>query len=451
MMKTGKDIRSVNARTVFNEDTGEIIIDANEIINEDRWKKLIQNSIDFVEVLKDVSNPENMIIRNTLSADSTKSEEEALFYMYATMRPGDPPNVETARNLIQRLFFDEKRYDLGSVGRYRMNTRLGVAPADDITTMTKDDFIAAFKYMIGLNDGVGYIDDIDHLGNRRVRSVGELLSAQFTVGLTRMVRTIKERLSLRDTENITPQDLINARTVSTVVQAFFGSSQLSQFLDQTNPLSELTHKRRVSALGPGGLTRERAGFEVRDVHHTHYGRLCPIETPEGPNIGLIASLSTFARVNEFGFIETPYQKVENGKLTGEIVYLTADQEDNHIIAQANTPVDEKGKFVEKMIFARYRGDFPVVSPQEISYMDVSPMQLVSIAAGLIPFLEHDDANRALMGSNMQRQAVPLLRTEPPFVGTGLESRAAKDSGCMIVAESRCGREGRCKQDRGAQG
>ena len=313
----------------------------------------------------------------------------------------------------------------GSVGRYRMNTRLGVAPADDITTMTKDDFIAAFKYMIGLNDGVGYIDDIDHLGNRRVRSVGELLSAQFTVGLTRMVRTIKERLSLRDTENITPQDLINARTVSTVVQAFFGSSQLSQFLDQTNPLSELTHKRRVSALGPGGLTRERAGFEVRDVHHTHYGRLCPIETPEGPNIGLIASLSTFARVNEFGFIETPYQKVENGKLTGEIVYLTADQEDNHIIAQANTPVDEKGKFVEKMIFARYRGDFPVVSPQEISYMDVSPMQLVSIAAGLIPFLEHDDANRALMGSNMQRQAVPLLRTEPPFVGTGLESRAAK--------------------------
>jgi len=430
-----KIIGAVNARTVFNEETGEIIVDANEIINEDRWKKLLEHHVDFVEVIKDAPNPENMVIRNTIAADPTKSEEEALFFMYATMRPGDPPNVETARNLIQRLFFDEKRYDLGSVGRYRMNSRLGVVPPDGVTTMTRDDFIAAFKYMIGLNAGVGFIDDIDHLGNRRVRSVGELLAAQFTVGLTRMVRTIKERLSLRDTENITPQDLINARTVSTVVQAFFGSSQLSQFLDQTNPLSELTHKRRVSALGPGGLTRERAGFEVRDVHHTHYGRLCPIETPEGPNIGLIASLSTFARVNEFGFIETPYQKVENGALTGEIVYLTADQEDNFIIAQANTPVDPKGKFIEKLIFARYRGDFPVIPPQEITYMDVSPMQLVSIAAGLIPFLEHDDANRALMGSNMQRQAVPLLRTQPPYVGTGLERRAAVDSGCMIIAKN----------------
>ena len=426
---------NINARTVFNEDTGEIIVDSNEVITEERWKNLIDNGISYVEILKDVPNPENMIIRNTIAADPTSSEEEALFYMYATMRPGDPPNVETARNLIQRLFFDEKRYDLGNVGRYRMNTRLGVIPPDDVTTMTKDDFIAAFKYMIGLNAGVGFIDDIDHLGNRRVRSVGELLSAQFTVGLTRMVRTIKERLSLRDTENITPQDLINARTVSTVIQAFFGSSQLSQFLDQTNPLSELTHKRRVSALGPGGLTRERAGFEVRDVHHTHYGRLCPIETPEGPNIGLIASLSTFARVNEFGFIETPYQKVESGALTGEILYLTADMEDNFIIAQANTPVDKKGALAENLIFARYRGDFPVVAPNEITYMDVSPMQLVSIAAGLIPFLEHDDANRALMGSNMQRQAVPLLRTEPPFIGTGLEQRAAFDSGCMIVAKN----------------
>jgi len=426
---------NVNARTVFNEETGEILVDANEIITEEKWKIILQNGIENVEVLRDVPNPENMIIRNTLASDPTKSEEEALFFMYATMRPGDPPNVETARNLIQRLFFDEKRYDLGSVGRYRMNTRLGVVPPEGITTMTRDDFIAAFKYMIGLNAGVGFIDDIDHLGNRRVRSVGELLSAQFTVGLTRMVRTIKERLSLRDTENITPQDLINARTVSTVIQAFFGSSQLSQFLDQTNPLSELTHKRRVSALGPGGLTRERAGFEVRDVHHTHYGRLCPIETPEGPNIGLIASLSTFARVNEFGFIETPYQKVDNGKLTGEIEYLTADQEDNFIIAQANTPVDKSGKFTENLIFARYRGDFPVVSPQEISYMDISPMQLVSIAAGLIPFLENDDANRALMGSNMQRQAVPLLRTEPPFIGTGLEARAAMDSGCMVISKN----------------
>jgi DNA-directed RNA polymerase subunit beta len=428
-------IGRVNARTLFNAETGEIIVDANEVIVEDHWKKFQTNHVDVVEVIKDVPTAENMVIRNTLAADPTKSEEEALFFIYATMRPGDPPNVETARNFIQRLFFDDKRYDLGNVGRYRINTRLGVVPPEGVTLLSKEDFIAAFKYMIGLNAGVGFIDDIDHLGNRRVRSVGELLSAQFTVGLTRMVRTIKERLSLRDAENVTPQDLINARTVSTVIQAFFGSSQLSQFLDQTNPLSELTHKRRVSALGPGGLTRERAGFEVRDVHHTHYGRLCPIETPEGPNIGLIASLSTFARVNDFGFIETPYQKVENGVLTGVIEYLTADQEDNYIIAQANTPLDDKGKILEKQVFARYRGDFPVVTPQEITYMDISPMQLVSIAAGLIPFLEHDDANRALMGSNMQRQAVPLLRTESPLIGTGVEARAAFDSGCMIVAKN----------------
>ena len=426
---------SICAKPVYNEETGEIIIDANEAITEDKFKKLSDNGIGNLEILKDTPNSENMIIRNTLAADPTKSEEEALFHIYATMRPGDPPNVETARNLVQRSFFDDKRYDLGNVGRYRINTRLNVIPPDGITTLTRDDFIATFKYMVGLSAGVGFIDDIDHLGNRRVRSVGELLAAQFTVGLTRMVRTIKERLSLRDTENITPQDLINARTVSTVVQAFFGSSQLSQFLDQTNPLSELTHKRRVSALGPGGLTRERAGFEVRDVHHTHYGRLCPIETPEGPNIGLIASLSTFARVNEFGFIETPYQKIENGVATGKIEYLTADQEDNYIIAQANTPTDKSGKITEELLFARYRGDFPVVPPHEVTYMDVSPMQLVSIAAGLIPFLEHDDANRALMGSNMQRQAVPLLRTEAPFVGTGLEGRAAVDSGCMIIAKN----------------
>jgi DNA-directed RNA polymerase subunit beta len=428
---TGK----VNARTIFNEESGEIIVDANEVITDDHWKKLLAIKIDSVEIIKDVLFPENMVVRNTLAADPTKSEEEALFLIYATMRPGDPPNVETARNFIQRLFFDDKRYDLGNVGRYRINTRLGTVPPDGVTILMRDDFVAAFKYIIGLNAGVGFIDDIDHLGNRRVRSVGELLSAQFTVGLTRMVRTIKERLSLRDNENVTPQDLINARTVSTVIQAFFGSSQLSQFLDQTNPLSELTHKRRVSALGPGGLTRERAGFEVRDVHHTHYGRLCPIETPEGPNIGLIASLSTFARVNDFGFIETPYQKVENGIATGNVEFLTADQEDNYIIAQANTPLDEKGKIKEAEVFARYRGDFPVVAPQEITYMDISPMQLVSIAAGLIPFLEHDDANRALMGSNMQRQAVPLLRTEAPLIGTGVEARAAFDSGCMIIAKN----------------
>jgi len=425
-------------KEIVDEETGEILIDASEVLTEDKFKALIEKGVQEIEVLAgDLDSDDNRIILNTLKEDQTKSEEEALFHIYATMRLGEPPTVEVARNLVQRAFFDDKRYDLGSVGRYRVNTRLNVtSPEDGANTLTKEDFVAAYKYMIGLNAGNGFIDDIDHLGNRRVRSVGELLAAQFTVGLTRMVRTIKERLSLRDTENITPQDLINARTVSTVVQAFFGSSQLSQFLDQTNPLSELTHKRRVSALGPGGLTRERAGFEVRDVHHTHYGRLCPIETPEGPNIGLIASLSTFARVNEFGFIETPYQKVENGVVTGKIEYLTADQEDNYIIAQANTPRESKsGKITEEMLFARYRGDFPIVKPEEVTYMDVSPMQLVSIAAGLIPFLEHDDANRALMGSNMQRQAVPLLCTEAPFVGTGLEGRAAVDSGCMIIAKN----------------
>jgi DNA-directed RNA polymerase subunit beta len=430
-----KILGQINSKTVFNAETGEIIIDANEIITEDKWKLVLSNHIETISIIKDVANPENMIIRNTIAIDPTKSEEEALFYIYATMRPGDPPNVETARNLIQRLFFDEKRYDLGDVGRYRINTRLNMKSEEGHNILTKDDFVATFNYLIKLNDGIGFIDDIDHLGNRRVRSVGELLSTQFTVGLTRMVRTIRERLSLRDNENVTPQDLINARTVSTVIQAFFGSSQLSQFLDQTNPLSELTHKRRVSALGPGGLTRERAGFEVRDVHHTHYGRLCPIETPEGPNIGLIASLSTFARVNNFGFIETPYQKVVDGRITGEIEYLTADQEDNYKIGQANTPIDKNGKITEPLVFARYRGDFPLIAPKDVTYMDISPMQLVSIAAGLIPFLEHDDANRALMGSNMQRQAVPLLSTQSPIIGTGLESRAAVDSGCMILARN----------------
>ena len=430
-----KILGQINSKTVFNAETGEIIIDANEVITEDKWKLVLSNHIETISIIKDVANPENMIIRNTIAIDPTKSEEEALFYIYATMRPGDPPNVETARNLIQRLFFDEKRYDLGDVGRYRINTRLNMKSEEGHNILTKDDFVATFNYLIKLNDGIGFIDDIDHLGNRRVRSVGELLSTQFTVGLTRMVRTIRERLSLRDNENVTPQDLINARTVSTVIQAFFGSSQLSQFLDQTNPLSELTHKRRVSALGPGGLTRERAGFEVRDVHHTHYGRLCPIETPEGPNIGLIASLSTFARVNNFGFIETPYQKVVDGRITGEIEYLTADQEDNYKIGQANTPIDKNGKITEPLVFARYRGDFPLIAPKDVTYMDISPMQLVSIAAGLIPFLEHDDANRALMGSNMQRQAVPLLSTQSPIIGTGLESRAAVDSGCMILARN----------------
>ena len=430
-----KIVGFVVAETLFSMETGEIILGANEVVTEEVWNAIKENSIKEVQLLKDVQNPENMVIRNTIAKDETKSAEEALFYIYATMRPGPPPNVDTARNLVTRLFFDEKRYDLGDVGRYRINSRLKVTPPDDTNTLTKDDFIAAFKYMVKLSGGEGYIDDIDHLGNRRVRSVGELLAAQFAVGLTRMVRTIRERLSIRDAENIVPQDLINARTVSTVIQAFFGSSQLSQFLDQTNPLSELTHKRRVSALGPGGLTRERAGFEVRDVHHTHYGRLCPIETPEGPNIGLIASLSTYARVNNFGFIETPYQCVVDGKVTGDINYLTADEEDNHYIVPADVALKEDGSFKENQVLARYRGDFPFMSKKDISYMDISPMQLVSIAAGLIPFLEHDDANRALMGSNMQRQAVPLMNTQAPFIGTGMEKRAAHDSGCLVVAKN----------------
>jgi DNA-directed RNA polymerase subunit beta len=416
------------------------IVEAGEVITSEKLKLLREKGVRHVEITKGHFEGDDSVrvILNTLSHDTTHNEEEALLDIYGTMHHGggEAPDVVTAKNLVLRTFFDDKRYDLGSVGRYRLNNRLDVSPPEGVTTLTKEDVVESLKYMIRLNAGSGYFDDIDHLGNRRVRSVGELLAAQFAVGLTRMVRTIRERLSLRDTENVTPQDIINARTVSTVVQAFFGSSQLSQFLDQTNPLSELTHKRRVSALGPGGLTRERAGFEVRDVHHTHYGRLCPIETPEGPNIGLIASLSTFARVNEFGFIETPYRKIENGVVTGKIEYLTADQEDKYTIAQANTKIDEKsGKIMENMLFARFRGDFPVVTPQEVAYMDVSPMQLVSIAAGLIPFLEHDDANRALMGSNMQRQAVPLLRTQAPIVGTGLEGRAAFDSGCMVIAKN----------------
>jgi DNA-directed RNA polymerase subunit beta len=418
-----KVVGGICASTVFNAETG------------DKWLNLTKNSIKEIKIIVNASSPESLVIRNTLAKDETRSEEEALFFIYATLRPGPPPNVETARGLVSRLFFDEKRYDLGGVGRYRLTKRLHTNSPDNLNILTRDDLIETIKYLIRLNAGDGVTDDIDHLGNRRVRSVGELLTAQFSVGLTRMVRTIRERLSIRDTESLVPQDLINARTVSTVVQAFFGSSQLSQFLDQTNPLSELTHKRRVSALGPGGLTRERAGFEVRDVHHTHYGRLCPIETPEGPNIGLIASLSTYARVNMYGFIETPYQRIKDGKLTGDIDYLSADEEDNYYIVPATVKTDKNGLLVDSQVFARYRGDFPIVSREQISYMDISPMQLVSIAAGLIPFLEHDDANRALMGSNMQRQAVPLLQTEAPFIGTGLESRSAIDSGCLTLARN----------------
>jgi DNA-directed RNA polymerase subunit beta len=416
---------------VVDKDTGELMAEANTVVTAALAKKIAESGIKKVKVIKGLEG--NPVLHNTLSADPTSNEEEALFRIYSLIRPGDPPNVQTAKTLLERLFFDDKRYDLGEVGRYRMNSRLKLKVDMKTMTMTKDDFIAIMKYLVSLFLQEGYLDDIDHLGNRRVRSVGELLGNQFSLGLTRMARTIRERLSLRDTEELTPQDLVNARTVSTVISTFFGSSQLSQFMDQMNPLAELTHKRRMSALGPGGLTRERAGFEVRDVHHSHYGRLCPIETPEGPNIGLISSLAAYGKVNQFGFIETPYRKVKGGVVTDEVVYLTADLEDEYNVAPASTIIDAKNKFADENVIVRKQGEYLLIPRENVQLMDVSPKQLVSIAAGLIPFLEHDDANRALMGSNMQRQAVPLLIPDSPYVGTGLEGKAAYDSGAMVVA------------------
>ncbi|GAW31951.1 DNA-directed RNA polymerase subunit beta [Carboxydocella sp. JDF658] len=376
-------------------------------------------------------------IRMTLERDNADSEDEALIEIYKRLRPGEPPTVESARTLLNSLFFDPKRYDLAHVGRYKLNKKLGLDIAKDVRHLTKEDIIATMKRLLKMMDGEGEGDDIDHLGNRRLRSVGELLQNQFRIGLARMERVIRERMTIQDVEGVTPQILINTRPVSAAIKEFFGSSQLSQFMDQTNPLAELTHKRRLSALGPGGLSRERAGFEVRDVHHSHYGRMCPIETPEGPNIGLIGSLSTYARINEYGFIETPYRKVdkERGVVTDEIVYLTADEEDKYYIAQANLPVDENGKILVNKANVRHGHDIIMVPVEKIDLMDVSPKQVVSIATALIPFLENDDANRALMGSNMQRQAVPLLRTDAPYVGTGMEYKAALDSGVVIVARN----------------
>ena len=378
-------------------------------------------------------------IRMTLERDHTETEGEALVEIYKRLRPGDPPTVENARTLLNSLFFDPKRYDFAKVGRYKVNKKLGLDIDPTKKVITHEDIIETVKYLLNLIKGVeGYTsDDIDHLGNRRIRCVGELLQNQFRIGLTRMERVIRERMTIQDSENVTPQGLINIRPVVAAIKEFFGSSQLSQFMDQINPLSELTHKRRLSALGPGGLSRERAGFEVRDVHPSHYGRMCPIETPEGPNIGLINSLSTYAKINEYGFIESPYRKVdkETGIVTEEIEYLTADVEDKYIVAQANSPLDENGRFAEKKVNARYGHANVVVDSDKIDYMDVSPKQVVSIATALIPFLEHDDANRALMGANMQRQAVPLLKTDAPYVGTGMEYRAAYDSGVMVIAEN----------------
>ncbi len=429
-----------------DEDTGEVVsIDRNEVllerdsvITEEDMELIIDSGSKSVILHReDVNIADYAIIYNTLQKDNSNSEKEAVEQIYRQLRNTEAPDEQTARDIIQSLFFSDKRYDLGEVGRYRINKKLGLDIDTDTRVLTTEDIISIVKYLIGLINSKALVDDIDHLSNRRVRTVGEQLYSQFGVGLARMARTIKERMNVRDNEDFKPIDLINARTLSSVINSFFGTNQLSQFMDQTNPLAEITHKRRMSALGPGGLSRERAGFEVRDVHYTHYGRLCTIETPEGPNIGLISSLSVHANVNNMGFIETPYRKVEEGKvdMTGNVIYLTAEEEDTHNIAQANAPLDDKGAFVNDRVKARFEGDFPVVPPKEISYMDVAPNQIVSVAASLIPFLEHDDANRALMGSNMQRQAVPLLRPDAPIVGTGLEKRVALDSRTIVVAEA----------------
>ncbi|MBI1938862.1 MAG: DNA-directed RNA polymerase subunit beta [Ignavibacteriales bacterium] len=429
-----KHIGRVVANDIIDTETGEIYAAKDAELDEEMIDNIKSSNVQKVQLISPETSTEQDLVINTLKKDTSKTKEEALFAIYRQLRSGEAPDAETALGLIDKLFFNEKRYDLGDVGRFRMNDKLDLSVPENVRVLTVEDIVAIMENIIMLKNGNVNVDDIDHLGNRRVRTVGEQLMQQYNVGLARMSRTIKERMNMRDNENMQPQDLVNARTISSVINAFFGTNQLSQFMDQTNPLSELTHKRRVSALGPGGLTRERAGFEVRDVHHSHYGRLCPIETPEGPNIGLISSLTIFARVNHYGFLETPYRKVKEGRVTSSIDYLSADQEDEFTIAQANIPLDEQGKFVLSRIKSRLKGEFPVVHPGEVHYMDVAPAQIVSAAAALIPFLEHDDANRALMGSNMQRQAVPLLRPEAPLVGTGMEAKIARDSRSIIVAE-----------------
>src|SRR4030088_297620 len=421
------------AEDLVNPKTGEIYAEAGEeitdkllkMLNEQGYKELPLLDIDHVNV--------GAYIRNTLHADKNMTREDALFDIYRVMRPGEPPTIDSAQTMFQSLFFDSERYDLSAVGRVKMNMRLELDAPDTHRTLRKEDILAVIKTLVDLRDGKGEIDDIDHLGNRRVRSVGELMENQYRIGLLRMERAIKERMSSVDIDTVMPQDLINAKPAAAAVREFFGSSQLSQFMDQTNPLSEITHKRRLSALGPGGLTRERAGFEVRDVHPTHYGRICPIETPEGPNIGLIASLSTFARVNEYGFVETPYRQVVEGKVTDEVKFYSALEEEKHVIAQANAAFDKKGHFVTPLVSCRKAGEFPQARPEDISLMDVSPNQLVSVAASLIPFLENDDANRALIGSNMQRQAVPLVRTEAPLIRTGMARVVVRHPGAAVVA------------------
>jgi len=428
---------SVLAEEIVDPETGEILFELGAELTADALKRVQRAAVKKVKLFvseKETERGYSPIVKRTIQKDPTASEEEALFAIYSLLRPGEAPNIETAREALDRVFFNPKRYDLGRVGRYKICQRLGLSTPRSVTVLTRDDFVAIIRYLIDLNEGRGFTDDIDHLGNRRVRTVGELIANQLSVGLSRMARLVRERMSINtDPEKISIDDLVNARTVSAVIQAFFGSSQLSQFMDQTNPLGELTHKRRVSALGPGGLSRERAGFEVRDVHYSHYGRLCPVETPEGPNIGLISSLTTNSRVNELGFIETPYRKVVKGRVTSEIEWLSANEEEEARIAQANAPLHPDGTYKNEFVLCRERGDFPLLKPEDIDYMDVATDQLVSVAAALIPFLEHDDANRALMGSNMQRQAVPLLFTDAPVVGTGLEAKVARDSGAVITA------------------
>ena len=444
--KLAARIIKVRVEDFVDADTGEVVsIERNEIlferetlIDEDVMNEILDAGVETILVHREEAGQSDYsIIFNTLNKDTSNSEKEAVLYIYRQLRNADPADDASAREVINNLFFSEKRYDLGEVGRYRMNKKLNLTTDISVGVLTKEDIIEIIKYLIELVNSKAVVDDIDHLSNRRVRTVGEQLANQFAIGLARMSRTIRERMNVRDNEVFTPTDLINAKTVSSVINSFFGTNALSQFMDQTNPLAEITHKRRMSALGPGGLSRERAGFEVRDVHYTHYGRLCPIETPEGPNIGLISSLCIYAKINDLGFISTPYRKVANGvvDLSDEgLVYLTAEEEEDKIIAQGNAPLDDSGKFIRNKVKARLDADFPVVDPDQVDLMDVSPQQIASIAAALIPFLEHDDANRALMGSNMMRQAVPLMRTESPIVGTGVEKQLCEDSRTQLVAE-----------------
>jgi DNA-directed RNA polymerase subunit beta len=423
----------VASHDIIDPQTKEKLVECNQEITQEKLDLIRDKGIHQIEVLFIDDSTVGPYLRNTLLQDRIKSPQDAIMEIYRRLRPGDPPTVESATNFFTNLFFNPDRYDLSKVGRLKLNHRLKLSVPLEQGTLRKEDILEVVRYLMELKNGNGSVDDIDHLGNRRVRAVGELVENHFRVGLVRMERAIKEKMSLQDIETLMPQELINYKPVSAALKEFFGSSQLSQFMDQTNPLSEITHKRRLSALGPGGLTRERAGFEVRDVHPTHYGRVCPIETPEGPNIGLIASLTTYARVNDFGFIETPYREVDSGKVSDRIRYLSALEEEDHVIAQANAPIDSRGHFDIDLVSSRKGGEFIMARPEEVNFMDVSPNQLVSVAASLIPFLENDDANRALMGSNMQRQAVPLLRTEAPFVGTGMEKTVARDSGVTVVA------------------